>query len=79
MSLIKRIENKEAKLEKRIDIKMKKIEDINLKFNNGKISKNEYSSKKKHIEEIIKKMNIELRMLRGEVAKRKRLSNFNNN
>jgi hypothetical protein len=67
------MENMESKLEEKIEIKMKKIEDIDLRFHNGEISKKEYSSKKKHIEEIIKKMNIDLRMLRGEVAKRKRL------
>ena len=77
MSLIQRLDNKAAKLEKKIDIKMKKIEDINLKFHNGETSKKEYNSKKKHNEEIIKKMNINLRTLRGEVARKKRLNDIN--
>ena len=74
MSLIKSMENKEIKFEKKIDNKMKKIEDLNLKFHNHKILKNKYVSKKKRFEEKIKIMNVHLRTLRGEVAKRKRLA-----
>lgn len=74
MSLIKSMENKEIKLEKKINNKMKKIEELNLKFHNNKISKNKYLYKKKQFEEKIKMMNVHLRTLRGEVAKRKRLA-----
>jgi hypothetical protein len=71
MNLIKRMENKEAKLEKKIDIKLKKIEDINLKFHNGEILRKKYNTQKKRIEEKIKMMNIHLRTLSGEVAKKR--------
>ena len=74
MILIIRLEKKEVKLEKKINKQIEKIEDLNHKFQNNLISKKKYCAGKKRIEDIIKILNVRLRITRGEMAKRKRLA-----
>ena len=77
--MIKRLENSEKKMYKKIDFRLKKIEDLKIKLMNNKISKKEYNLKKKNEEESIKKIKNKLRNLMGEVAKRKRTFEEKNN
>lgn len=77
MSLIIRLEKKEFILENKINKKMEKIEELFYKFHENKISKKKYFTRKKKIEDVIKSLNVRLRIIRGELVKRKRLTDLN--
>ena len=72
MSWIKRIENK-------IQNEKEKIENSKENYNRNEITKKELISINEHTEKLIKVINLRLRMLRGEVAKKKRLAKEKNN
>jgi len=67
MSLIKSMEKK---------IEKEKMNDFQLKYNHNNISKIEFQSMKKRIEEMIKVMNLRMRILKGEIIKKKRIKNL---
>jgi len=76
MSLIKSMEHKIDRLEKKIEKEKEKMNDFQLKYNHNNISKIEFQSMKKRIEEMIKVMNLRMRILKGEIIKKKRIKNL---
>jgi hypothetical protein len=72
MSLYNRLMKKIAKLEKNIEKKQHEIEKLNFEYDKKLISDYDFISQKKRIEEKIKTLNNELRILKGLSVKRKR-------
>ena len=72
MGLFKRMEKKVPKLERKIEKKQKQIEKLRAEYNECMIADYDFISQKKRIEEKIKAMRIKVRILRDEIARKKR-------
>lgn len=72
MSLYDRLKKKIAKLEKNIEKKQTQIEKLKIECGKNLISDYDLISQKRRIEDKIKAMNVRVRILKGESAKRKR-------
>jgi hypothetical protein len=68
-----RLKKKIDKLEKNIEKKQQEIKKLNIDCERKLISDFDMISEKKRIQDKIKTMNIRLRILKGELVKRKRL------
>jgi len=75
MSLIERMENKIVKLEKNIEEEKSHIENLKEKYRNNTITKTDFLSIKKRIEGMIKTMDLRIRVLKGEVVKKRKKKN----
>jgi len=72
MGFIERLERNIAKLEKSIEKEQLKIEHLHEKCESHKITKGEFSIKKRRHDEKIHSMNSRLRVLQGGITKEKR-------
>ena len=72
MSLPERMERKIAKLERNIEKKQKQIEKLRVECEKHMILDYDFISEKKHIEEKIKAMTLKVKVLRDEIAEKKK-------
>jgi len=72
MDLTRKLEKKIEKIEKNIEKKHNQIEKLRLKCKNHVIADYDFISQKKGIEEKINIMNLRIRVIKGETAKKKR-------
>ena len=72
MSFIKRLEKNIARKEKEIEGEKSKIQLLEEKLNDHKITRAEYNIKKNKIEEKIRALSSRMRVLQGGMAKEKR-------
>jgi hypothetical protein len=73
MSLIRSLEHQINRLEKKIEKEKDKMNNLELKYEHDELSKIKFQSKKKHNEEMIKLMELRIRILKGELVKRRHI------
>ena len=73
MILIRRMENKIAKLERNIEKKQKQIEKLRVEWKKNKVTVFHFISQKRHIGDKINDINSEIRALSDKIVERKKL------